>query len=401
MRRLHWDIALRQTNDPGHGLSAFLSRISVVGMVIAISLLLAALSVMNGFDREMRLRILNLVPHVTIRGFITDSQWREVQKEISLSNRVVRQNQFVDVDALLIASGEAQVARLLIADGRALVPYVPYLQPAITTLEANELVIGADIADKLNVVVGDRIPTLFSRRDNVNRLSPGALRVVSILRSDTEVDQLFVLAGKGSASINAESEGSGIAINIDDPLDAPRYARYLRDTLSAKLWITDWTSTQGNLYQAIQLSRQIVALMLTSLVVIAIFNVVTSLVLVVSDRQAPTSMLRAIGLGRWDVAKIFLIQGTLIGAGGAILGTALGLGLALGAPYLVQLLEVVTGNPLLDTSVYPLAYVPVDIRLSDFILVPFLTLVIAVLSCSLPALAAARLQITHGLRESR
>ena len=83
MRRLHWDIALRQAYDPGHGLSAFLSRLSVFGMVIAISLLLAALSVMNGFEREMRVRILNLVPHVTIRGFASEDDWAQVQADLA------------------------------------------------------------------------------------------------------------------------------------------------------------------------------------------------------------------------------------------------------------------------------------------------------------------------------
>ena len=111
MRRLHWDIALRQAYDPGHGLSAFLSRLSVFGMVIAISLLLAALSVMNGFEREMRVRILNLVPHVTIRGFASEDDWAQVQADLAQLDSVTRQNRFTDIDALLVAQGNAHVTR--------------------------------------------------------------------------------------------------------------------------------------------------------------------------------------------------------------------------------------------------------------------------------------------------
>ena len=165
--------------------------------------------------------------------------------------------------------------------------------------------------------------------------------------------------------------------------------------------MTDWTAGQGNLYQAIQLSRQIVALMLASLLIIAMFNVVTSLVLVVSDRRAPSSMLRAIGLTSTDVAQIFVIQGTIIGVGGAALGAGLGFLLARVTPSLVQFIEFGTGSPLLDTAVYPLAYVPVDIRMADFLLVPGVALVLSIVSCTLPALAAAKLPITEGLRESR
>ena len=190
-------------------------------------------------------------------------------------------------------------------------------------------------------------------------------------------------------------------MNLIDPLEAPQLARYLRHTLPPAFWVTDWTAAQGNLYQAIQLSRQIVALMLASLLIIAMFNVVTSLVLVVSDRRAPSSMLRAIGLTSSDIAQIFVIQGTMIGVGGAVLGAGLGLLLALVTPSLVQFIEFGTGSPLLDTAVYPLAYVPVDIRLEDFLLVPGVALVLSIVSCSLPAFAAARLPITEGLRESR
>ena len=112
-------------------------------------------------------------------------------------------------------------------------------------------------------------------------------------------------------------------------------------------------------------------------------------------------MLRALGLRPTDIAQIFVIQGTLIGVGGAVIGAALGLLLVLIIPTLVQLIEFVTGSPLLDTAVYPLAYVPVDIRLQDFVLVPGLALLLSVISCALPAFGAARLPIVEGLRESR
>ncbi|MEC8159379.1 MAG: FtsX-like permease family protein, partial [Pseudomonadota bacterium] len=141
--------------------------------------------------------------------------------------------------------------------------------------------------------------------------------------------------------------------------------------------------------------------MLASLLIIATFNLVASLVLVASDRRAPSSMLRAIGLSSTDIAQIFVIQGTMIGVGGAILGAGLGLLLALVMPSLVKVIELGTGSPLLDTAIYPLAYVPVDIRLEDFLVVPGVALVLSIVSCTLPAIAASKLPITEGLRESR
>ncbi len=401
MRRLHWDIALRQANDPGHGLSAFLSRLSIFGMVIAISLLLAALSVMNGFEREMRVRILNLVPHVTIRGYASEEDWGRVQADLAQLESVTRENRFTDIDALLVARGNAHVTRLTIAEKGALEHYKEHLRPEVYSLRSGELVIGSHLAATLGLTVGDNVAILSASGGYQNTLQPGTLQVVSLLASDTEIDHVFSMTGRESVAIDESSQGSALALNLVDPLEAPQLAQHLRQTLPPAFWVTDWTATQGNLYQAIQLSRQIVALMLASLLIIAMFNIVTSLVLVVSDRRAASSMLRAIGLTSRDIAQIFVIQGTMIGVGGAVLGAGLGLLLALVTPSLVQFIELGTGSPLLDTAVYPLAYVPVDIRLEDFLLVPGVALVLSIVSCTLPAFAAAKLPITEGLRESR
>jgi lipoprotein-releasing system permease protein len=317
------------------------------------------------------------------------------------SQTVIRQNRFTDIDALFVAKDDAHVTRLTIADEGALVPYKAHLRPQVDSLKPGDLVLGSHLATALGVTVGDRVSTLFSTGGYQNTLRPGTLRVVSVLSSDTEIDHVFSMAGRGSAEVAESSRGSALAVNLVDPLKAPRFAQYLRRTLPPAFWVTDWTATQGNLYQAIQLSRQIVTLMLASLLIIAMFNVVTSLVLVVSDRRAPSSMLRAIGLSSSDIAQIFVIQGTMIGVGGAVLGAVLGFVLALFTPSLVQLIELVTGSPLLDTTVYPLAYVPVDIRLHDFLLVPGVALLLSVVSCALPAFAAANLPITEGLRDSR
>ena len=259
MRRLHWDIALRQANDPGHGLSAFLSRLSVFGMVIAISLLLAALSVMNGFEREMRVRILNLVPHVTIRGFASGAEWATVQADLAQLTSVTRQNRFADIDALLVAQGNAHVTRLTIAGNGTLEPYKELLRPEVDSLRPGELVIGSQLAATLGLRVGDSVSTLFSSGGHQNTLRPAILQIVSLLASGTEIDHIFSMIGRASVDIDESSQGSALALNLVDSLEAPKLARFLRQTLPPAFWVTDWTATHGNLYQAIQLSRQIVA----------------------------------------------------------------------------------------------------------------------------------------------
>jgi lipoprotein-releasing system permease protein len=398
--RFHWEIAARQALDPGLGLSAFLSRLSIVGMLIAVSLLLAALSVMNGFEREMRVRILNLVPHVTVRGFAADSEWQQVADELEQTESVRRHSQFSDIDALFTIRGEARVVRLIIADNTALNGLEAYITPTSAQISSDELILGDSLAKELNLQVGDVVSVLLSGGTGRKTLTPRNLELVATLNSETEIDRYFAFSGQGM-NTTPPLPDKAHAITLADPLQARVFATTLRQSLSSQFWVSDWTASQGNLYQAIQLSRQIVSLMLASLLLIAIFNVVTSLVLVASDRSASSAMLRAMGASRGDISTIFVIQGTIIGVGGAVLGAILGVVLAMSTPYLVTLVESLQGAALLDTRVYPLAYVPVDLRLKDFILVPSLAFVLSVISCAVPAITASRLPISQGLMQSR
>jgi lipoprotein-releasing system permease protein len=256
MKRLHWDIALRQATDSGQGLSAFLSRLSVLGMIIAVSVLLAALSVMNGFEREMRVRILSLVPHVTIRGYADEIEWGQIQSDLVELSSVLRTVRFTDLDAMLTADGQAQVIRLAIADSQVLPVYESYLAPPISSLRANEVILGSALASSLGVRVGDRVSALYSVGAVGNRLVPGGLSVVSILDSETEIDQIFALAGPNSGKLNQLELGSGLSLTLSDPLVAARLSSQLKVALAPNFWVTDWTSSQGNLYQAIELSRR-------------------------------------------------------------------------------------------------------------------------------------------------
>ena len=398
--RFHWEIAARQALDPGLGLSAFLSKLSIVGMLIAVSLLLAALSVMNGFEREMRVRILNLVPHVTVRGFALDREWQQVADELGQSESVMRHSPFSDIDALFTIRGEARVVRLIIADSSALNGLEGYITPTSERISSDELILGGSLAEELNLRVGDVVSVLLSGGAGRKTLIPRNLKLVATLNSETEIDRYFAFSGQGMNTTRALANKAH-AITLSDPLQARVFAAALRQSLSSQFWVSDWTESQGNLYQAIQLSRQIVSLMLASLLLIAIFNIVTSLVLVASDRSASSAMLRAMGASRGDISTIFVIQGTIIGVGGAALGALLGVVLAVSAPYLVSLVESLQGAALLDTRVYPLAYVPVDLRLRDFILVPSLAFVLSVISCAVPAISASRLPISQGLMQSR
>ena len=404
--RLHWEIALRQTITGDRGLSTFLSRLSAVGMVVAVGLLLAVLSIMNGFEREMRERILELVPHVTIRGSADEDDWREVEEAIASTPTVTSYETFFDADGLFIRGREAAVARVVGIDAGGLGRYQHLLTPLIDSLGTRDIVLGKTLAESMGLREGDAVSVLLSASYADASISPSGVtqrfRVASILNSGTELDRQLALGAQSTiAAMTPNQTQNGLSVQIQDVLQAPRLRFQLSQSLPIGLWVSDWTATQGNLYRAIQLSRQIVVLLLVSLIAIAVFNIVTSLILVVTDRRPAIAMLRTMGLQKADVTLVFMLQGGLIGAIGGLLGCLLGFVLAVSAPQLSALLEWLSGQPLLNTQVYPLDFVPVDIRWIDFVLVPGIAFVLALLASSIPARQAAGATITDALSQSR
>jgi lipoprotein-releasing system permease protein len=356
---------------------------------------------MNGFEQEMRLRILNLVPHVTVQSYAGTSDNREMVNYLSEMRTVVRSHRFEEANALFYANEGSRVGRLVFAEAGALGPLSEHLRPKVEDVKSNEIVLGSKLAQALDIKVGESVVALISEKGSERRFSPLSLTLVSTLESNTEIDRVFAFSAASANVYPALASPPAWAITIEDPLKAAEVAQALRRSLGPQYWVSDWTHSLGNLYQAIQLSRQIVGLMLVALLVVAVFNVVTSLVLVTADRRPSSAMLRTMGATPADVLKIFTIQGTIIGVGGATIGAALGAMIALGIPSLVALIESVSGQPLLDTSVYPLAYVPVDLRAVDFISISVTAFVLSLLASVLPAIRTSRSSITESLRQSR
>lgn len=400
-RSIHFEMALRQSLGGGGGLSSFLSKLSIAGMVIAVAFLLASISVMNGFEREMRLRILNLVPHITIRSYLSDDQNGDIASVVNTVAEVTRSHRFSEANVLFYANSGSRVGRLIYAESSVLDVLGPYAAPQLDALSPGEIVLGKNLAEALNVTVGQALVALASEDSGDRRFLPATMRLAAILDSGTEIDSVFAMTAIASSVDDTVEQNPSWAVTVADPLQAPRLAHVLRKQLGPQYWVSDWTRSLGNLYQAIQLSRQIVGLMLFALLVVAVFNIVTSLVLVTSDRRPSSAMLRAMGASPTDILTIFTVQGTVIGAGGAILGAVLGACLTFAIPVLVSIIEAISGQPLLDTSVYPLAYVPVDLRWLDFLAVSVAAFLLSLVACAVPAIASSRASISKSLREIR
>ena len=395
---LRWSIALRQTLDPGKGLSAFLSRVSIVGMALAIALLLAVQSVMNGFDREMRERILSLLPHVQVTSSGDAETLTELATSLEQRPEIVAVRPFVLTQALLMRGQTVSAAQLTGIDEAALAPYGSLLAPAVSDWRSDSLILGEAVAERLGLSVGDHVTFILPEEDG-STYEPLGLRLTAVLDSGTEMDEVLTLVHRDAleALQPTASIRRGLAIQLQDVFAATQWRWEIAQMVPSFMRVTDWRATHGNLYTAIQLSRDLISLVLFVVIFVAAFNVVSSLMLVVTDRRRAVAMLMAMGGRRADITAVFFLQGGLIGVVGAIAGVALGHLLAINAPDLAVMLEQWLGAPLLQTDVYPLAFVPVDIRWQDAVTTGGIAIGLSVLAATLPALRAASLPVAETL----
>ena len=396
--RLRMMIALRQALDPGRGLSAFLSRISIVGMAVAIALLLAVQSVMNGFDREMRERILSLVPHVVVTGAAEAEDWPGVSQTLAEQPGVLSVRRFRSMDALLLRGREVFASRLMAVDDEAVSHYASLLQPTVTKMTERDLILGQSLALRLGLEIGDAVTLIIPGREGDDYLSI-SVSLRALLVSGTELDESLALTHRRALPA-AEAFPGGVeslAIELKDVFAAAQWRWEVMQVVPSNFRVNDWRATHGNLYSAIQLSRDLIGLILFSVIFVAAFNVVSSLMLVVTDRRKIVAMLVTMGAVSRDIVAIFFLQGAVIGTVGAMFGAGLGWILASGAPHIALFLEHLLGVPLLQTDVYPLSFIPVDMRWQDFLFTCAVAIFLSVLAASIPAVRAARLPLADTL----
>jgi lipoprotein-releasing system permease protein len=394
--------ALRYTFGFGGGhLSTFLSSLSMLGLVLAIGLLIVVLSVMNGFDKEMRERILALVPHITVYAHRPIADWREQLQVVIAHPDVVEASPFTQFDALFMRGSDIETARGVGIDtdegsaaGRLLAGLAEGARNDFLA-RPDGLVLGIGVAERLAVSPGDRltlvVPGTGAAAGSGARFE--SLHLSGVLDTGTELDQGVALVHLPLASRLAGlgEAVNGIRVTTRDLFAVSRVGWELMDKLPGGFYTTNWMMTHGNLYSAIQLSRDLVGFLLLSIIAVAAFNVVSSLVLVVFDKQGNIAILRTLGASPADIAWVFVLQGAMIGLVGVVLGSAVG---AIGSqlvPDLVGLLERLLQMRFLNTDVYPVSFLPVDLLLRDVLLVGGVAFAMCVLAAVYPALRAAGL----------
>jgi len=389
---------------------SFISAASMAGIALGVMALIVVLSVMNGFQHEVRDRMLSVLPHIEIqseRGTIAD--WQALVGNMRALPGVIAAAPVLESQAMFVRDGAVRGAVVEGVDP-ALEPAVSevlrHLQGApITDLKEGSfgIVLGVDLARALGVAPGDPVTLVapegsFTPAGVLPRVKQ--FRVIATFRSDHyEYDSALAVINLTDAQRVFRQDGpNAVRLRIAEMQDAPQVAQRLTATLGHDLWARDWTSQNKVWFAAVKVEKRMMLLILTLIVAVAAFNLVSTLVMTVTEKQSDIAILRTLGASPRSIMAIFILQGGLIGIFGTLLGVAGGLLLACNLDVIVPAIERTFGVHFLDPSIYFISALPSDPQAGDIVPIALISLLLSLVATLYPSWRASRVQPAQALR---
>jgi len=387
---------------------SFISGIAMTGIVLGVGLLITVLSVMNGFDRELRERILNIMPQVTLSNRNGIEDWPSQREQLLKDPDVTGVAPYIEVQTLVNVGKTTKPVFIYGIDAQleqSVSRIAQFLSPQTLQRldrEPNTVALGAELVQALGLVLGDTLTVIAPRVSASGSRAPAVLRatLIDTLQTGTELDHSLGLMGLSSvASLSPQLSGiSGFHIKVKSLFSASTVAARLDNDLPLGYQASDWTQTHGNIYLAIQMSKSLVGLLLFLIIAIAAFNVVSTMVMVVVDKQTDIAILQTLGLSGQQVMRVFITQGSIIGILGTLGGVLLGVFLASFVEGGVLLLERIFDVRFLASDIYPVDFLPSEIQLSDVLSVASVSLLMCFFSTLYPAWKASTVRPAMALR---
>ncbi|MGW8309682.1 MAG: lipoprotein-releasing ABC transporter permease subunit [Thiogranum sp.] len=411
-RPLALSIGLRYTGAKrrNHFIS-FISSISIAGIALGVAALITVLSVMNGFEQELRTRILGMASHASISGYGQPlADWERAASVASAHADVIGVAPYIQNEIMLTRGGK--VSGAVVSGVR------PDLEPSVSTVGEHmregslddlvagqyNIILGSDLAASLGVRVGDQV-TMVTPQAN---FSPAG--VLPRLRR-FHVSGIFSVGmyeyDRGVALVHLEDAAklfkmgdsvTGVRLKLADLFQAPRISRELADELGGRLRVEDWTRKHANFFRAVRTEKRVMFVILTLIVAVAAFNIVSTLVMVVTDKRADIAILRTLGATPAMVLRIFMIQGALIGLLGTLAGVAGGVALALNVETIVPAIEKTFGVQFMPADVYYISELPSRLRWPDVWQIGTVAFLLSFVATLYPAWRASRTQPAEALR---
>jgi lipoprotein-releasing system permease protein len=394
-----------------NGFVSFIAFTSMAGIALGVAALIVVLSVMNGFQDELRTRILSVASHIEVRAMSGNMQdWQTVARIAQANPRVKAEAPYILGQAMLSA-GDANRGALVRGIDPALEDTVADIgahmkSGSLAALVPGEfgIVLGIELARALGVRTGDSVVVIIPQ----GTVTPaGALPRVKSFHIVGVFEVGMFEFDSGLALINLVDaqklyrmgDGvSGVRLKLDDLFAAPRVARDLMASEPNDTDIRDWTQSHANFFRAVAIEKRVMFIILTLIVAVAAFNIVSAQVMVVTDKQADIAILRTMGASPRSVLTIFIIQGALIGIAGTLIGVVGGIALALNVGTVVPAIERTFGIQFLDKSVYYISELPSDLQRGDITLIALIALALALLATLYPSWRAAKVNPAEALR---
>jgi len=389
---------------------SFISLTSLIGLALGVLAMIMVLSVMNGFQREMSSRILGMVPHATVIGEQPLDDWQAVAARLSSHTQIVGMAPVTQLEGMLSFKGSMQPIQISGIDPQAesqvSIVGERLIGGSLAELKPGEfgVIIGLMTARRFGLKLGDKVTLIVPEVSS----TPGGvtprmqrLNVVGVFKVGADLDgSLGMIHRADAAQIHrwTPEQVQGVRLKLSDLYRAPEVAAQVAATLGERYRVEDWSYTQGSLFSAMKMEKTMIGLLLMLIVAVAAFNIIATLIMVVADKRADIAILRTLGATPRQIMAIFMVQGSIIGFSGTVIGVVLGVLGALNVSALVNWLEKVSGQHIFSSDVYFISTLPSELRLEDVVLVSVAALTLSFLATLYPAWRAAQTQPAEALR---
>ena len=389
---------------------SFITSISLTGIAVGVAALIVIMSVMNGFEGELRNRLLSMSAHGTISGRNGPvTEWRTLVDEVNTEEGVSAAAPIVQIEGMIQSGGELLGVLVHGVDPafeeRLSGDMVNMVEGSLDALApgAHSIILGRYLAYDLNARIGDGVVLLVPRPVGDGTLEPVLERFV--LRgvfeaglADHDASLALVHASDAANIIDIGSAVSAVRFRAHDVMAAPAIAASLQRRLGDVVSTSDWTVENGSYFRAIRIEKMMMSLMLSLIIGVAAFNIVASLVMVVTDKTTDIAVLRTLGMGPNGVVRIFFVQGAIIGWSGVAIGVVLGVVLAIYVPVIAPFLEQLFGFQIMPGDVYYVTRIPSELELRDVTVIAVAAFVLTSLATLYPARRAALVNPAEALR---
>jgi len=382
----------------------------MVGLILAVMSLITVLSVMNGFHEELKNRVLNAISH----SYITENDntlenWEELREKINTHDQILASSPYVENFALITSKNSSQgvsVRGIIInleIKTSALLDEIKYGEIKLTE-DASSVLIGVGLATILSTGIGDSVTLIAPSRNSIGLLMPKlkTFTVTGIFNAglnEYNNNLAFIHLNDAQELFSLDNQVSGIRLKVDNLFEANKITNNVVEKLGSDLYYgVDWMQQKRNFIRALNLEKQMIAVVLSLIIAVAAFNIVSMMVMVVTDKKSDIAILRTIGMTPKRIVKIFFYQGLSIGLIGIVVGTVLGLLLALNIESVISGIETILGFQFFPKDVFYINRFPSVIQLNDVLSVVIGAIVLAVIAAIYPARRAGKINISEVLR---